>query len=83
VRGVSRARDRIAARREARLRRAELRVLATARAFGAAVDSAAREPFDPTQGDDVVTARATLEAAALRYSELAPARRGRRRRRRR
>jgi hypothetical protein len=82
VRSVSRLRDRIAARREARLRRAELRVLAVSRAFAAAVESTAAAPLDPTAGDDVVRARADLEAAALRYSELVPQSRRRRRRRR-
>ena len=76
---MTRAQDRTAARREARVRRAELRLFAAARAFSGAVERAAEA--EEGEDNDVIAARCALEAAAHRYSEIAPPPRRRRRRR--
>jgi len=87
VGGVTRAADRAAARREARARRAELRLFAASRAYAARLDrAAAHATVDPApdpepQLPSVVAALADLEAAALHFAEVVPASaRGRRRR---
>lgn len=79
---MSRRADRVAARREARLRRAELRVLAACRSYGEALDLAAEDPGAEAQGA-ATEALTDLEAAALRYAEIAPRPARRRRRARR
>ncbi len=77
---MSRAADRTAARREARVRRAELRLFATSRRYADALEDAAADPMAPAQASSSL-ALADLEAAALNYAEIAPAARRRRRRR--
>lgn len=85
---MSRAADRVAARREARVRRAELRLFAAARAYAEQIDRTAStssltgDGGAPSESGAVVDALAELEAAALRYAEIAPARRRHRRGRR-
>jgi hypothetical protein len=87
---VSRAADRAAARREARVRRAELRLFRAARAYAAKFDRNSGAPLlrapvtsDTPEVPSVVVLLAELEAAALHYADVAPAlRRGLRRRQR-
>lgn len=69
---MSRAMDRTAARREARIRRAELRLFAAARWYTAAVDRAAVDPLTPAQ-DEATEALAEFEGAGLRFAEVSPA----------
>lgn len=76
---MSRVADRAAARREARLRRAELRVLAASRHYADALDRAADDGGPEAQGA-ATEALTDLEAAALHYAGIAPRPRRRRRR---
>ncbi|MBE7524687.1 MAG: hypothetical protein HS109_20290 [Burkholderiales bacterium] len=76
---MSRRSDRAAARRAARIRRAELRLFAAARRFSVALDGCAVEPVE--HGGEVMRALAELDAAALRFADVSPARKRRRRRR--
>ena len=70
---MTRRADRTAARREARLRRAELSVLAASRAHRDAVDQVAADPLSQTPAADLAAETlAHLEAAALRYAEITP-----------
>lgn len=78
---MTRLADRTAARREARLRRAELRVLAMSRAYADALDEVTTETLDA--GDRATEALTALEAAALHYAAVAPRPTRRRRRARR
>jgi hypothetical protein len=77
---MSRAADRAAARREARVRRAELRLFAASRAYAARLDRVSGAPLLETPGasdapevPSVVVLLAELEAAALHFAEVAPA----------
>jgi hypothetical protein len=75
---MSRATDRAAARREARIRRAELRLFTAARRYRDALDRAAADPQAAAQVAET-EALTALEAAALHYGETAPPPRRRRR----
>jgi hypothetical protein len=83
---VSRAADRAAARREARVRRAELRLFRAARAYAVKFDRNSGAPLlrasltsDTPEVPSVVALLTELEAAALHYADVAPALRRRRR----
>ncbi len=72
---MSRATDRTAARREARIRRAELRLFAAARRYSSALDRAAVDPLAPLAPaqDEATEALAEFEGAGLRFAEVSPA----------
>lgn len=88
---MTRVADRTAARREARKRRAELRLFAACRRYAAAFDSRTRAPVlaspdaaEHAESPSVVELLAELEAAVFNFAEMvppAPSRRHRRRRR--
>lgn len=87
---MSRVSDRTAARREARARRAELRLFAAARAYRAHIDRGA-SPLIDTSPDASATPElptfierlTELEAAALHFANVVPSLQRRRRRNRR
>lgn len=85
---MSRAADRRAARREARSRRAELRLFTAARSYSEVLDRRAAgvtvegETIDAPELPGMIAALTELEAAALNFAEVVPRparRRGRRR----
>lgn len=85
---MSRASDRLAARREARVRRAELRLFAAARAYARRLDCFSSSPLTEAISEasaepelpSVIELLTEMEAAALNFANVVPA--GSRRRQR-